>query len=170
MPPPLLAEALIVATYIPNGRLSTTIHFDTPYSRLFEAPPNLSTLCVFKCLFSPNTASTAAHKLAPRSILCVFLGYPLYHKGYCCLHHITMHIIISHRVVIYETTFPFSFTPTQPWSNQFDFLADPTNLTNPTQWCIFCPLQVLSATTSAVPGLLTAPRLTVVGHALCTVS
>jgi hypothetical protein len=65
-------------------------------------------LRVFGCLCYPNLSATAAHKLAPRSAACVFLGYPSSHKGYRCLNISTCRIIISRHVIFDETQFPFS--------------------------------------------------------------
>jgi histone deacetylase 1/2 len=81
---------------------------------------------VFGCKCYPNTSATAPHKLAPRSVLCVFLGYSLDHKGYRCLDISTNRVIIARHVIFDESSFPFAdTTPTasRPPSN-LDFLDD----------------------------------------------
>jgi histone deacetylase 1/2 len=52
-------------------------------------------------------SSTAAHKLAPRSSLCVFLGYSLEHKGYRCLELESNRILTSRHVIFDESFFSF---------------------------------------------------------------
>ena len=76
---------------------------------------------------TPNLSATASHKLAPRSTLCIFLGYTTHHKGCCCLDLISNTAIILHHVTFDEMVFPF--TEHHPSSNQvyFDFLDDFTN-------------------------------------------
>lgn len=48
---------------------------------------------------------TAPHKLMPRSILCLFLGYDASHCEYCCLHVPTSRVYISYYVLFHETIF-----------------------------------------------------------------
>jgi hypothetical protein len=64
------------------------------------------------------------HKLAPRSSLCVFLGYSENHKGYRCLDLDSNRLIISRHVVFDESSFPFAekFDPLP--SSDFDFLSE----------------------------------------------
>jgi hypothetical protein len=65
-------------------------------------------LRVFGCLCYPNLYATTAHKLAPRSTRCVFLGYPREHKGYRCFDLHTRRVIISRHVIFDESIFPYS--------------------------------------------------------------
>jgi hypothetical protein len=51
--------------------------------------------------------STSAHKLAPRSITCVFIGYLADHRGYRCYNINTGRVITSRHVVFDEAAFPF---------------------------------------------------------------
>jgi hypothetical protein len=78
-------EALRSATYLLNLRPTKTLDFDTPHFTLFGVHPNLSHLHVFGFKCYPNLSTTAPNKLAPRSIVSVFLGYPSEHKCYHCL-------------------------------------------------------------------------------------
>ena len=112
MPPSLWAEALHTATLLINIRPANANHLTTPHELLFGTPPSYSNIRVFGCLWYPNTTSTSANKLSPRSTKCVFLGYPSRHKGYRCLDLSTRHIIISRHVVFDEQTFPYA--PTTP--------------------------------------------------------
>jgi histone deacetylase 1/2 len=85
MPSCYWAEAVATATHLVNLRPSQAICFAIPYTCLHNNPPDYSALRVFGCLCYPNQSATAPHKLAPRSVACVFLGYPSNHKGYRCL-------------------------------------------------------------------------------------
>lgn len=75
-------------------------------------------------------SSTAPHKLAPHSSLCVFLGYSSEHKGYRCLELQLNRILISRHVVFDESFFPFSDMSTTPMApSALDFLTDDHDLT-----------------------------------------
>jgi hypothetical protein len=88
------AEALHTATYLLNLRPTKTLSFTTPHFVLYGIHPDLSYLHVFWCKCYLNFSDTAAHKLAPHSTVCVFIGYPTEHKGYRCLDVATNQIII----------------------------------------------------------------------------
>ena len=62
---------------------------------------------MFGCLCYPNTSATTTHKLATRSVACVFLGYPSDHRGYRCYDIATRRVYTSRHVVFVEHTFPF---------------------------------------------------------------
>lgn len=84
MPPQWWAEALATSTYLLNRRPCKSQAITTPYELLHGHAPDFRLLRVFGCLCYPNLTATGAHKLAPRSIPCVFLGYPDGRKGYRC--------------------------------------------------------------------------------------
>ncbi|KAJ9540484.1 hypothetical protein OSB04_026990 [Centaurea solstitialis] len=73
--------------------------------------------------FSGNTWSTTPHKLTPRSIPCVFLGYPLQHRGYLCHDLSTKQFFISRHVTFVEDVFPFASSAPFPIPS-YDFLTD----------------------------------------------
>ena len=122
MPPSYWVEALHTATYLLNRHPTKTLASATPFFVLFKTQPSYDHLRVFGCRCYPNLSSTTAHKLAPRSVACVFLGYPSEHKGYHCLDLSTNRIIISRHVIFSETSFPFSEVSSPP-SSDFDFLS-----------------------------------------------
>jgi hypothetical protein len=59
----------------------------------------------YKCY--PYTRPYSSHKLTPRSIPCVFLGYSSRYKYYKCLDLSTNRVYISRHVIFYELSFPF---------------------------------------------------------------
>jgi hypothetical protein len=63
------------------------------------------------CACCPNLSTKATHKLAPRSIRYVFLGYSVDHKGYRSLNLFTNNIVVSCHVVFYEADFSFLVSP-----------------------------------------------------------
>jgi hypothetical protein len=75
-------EAMHTATYLYNRHPCRPIHLCTPYEFLFLQKSYYSHLRSFEYLCFPNLSATISHKLAPRSVACVFLGYPREHKGY----------------------------------------------------------------------------------------
>jgi hypothetical protein len=85
-----------------------SLRFSIPHQALFGAPPAYDHLRVFGCRCYPNLSATATHKLAPRSILCVFFGYSAHHKGYRYLDLSSHKVIISRHVTFDENVFLFS--------------------------------------------------------------
>lgn len=108
LPPSFWPDALATSTYLLNRRPCRPREHATPYELLFGTPPDYAHLRVFGCLCYPNTASTAPHKLAPRSARCIFLGYPMDHRGYKCYNPDTKRVIVSRHVYFDELCFPFA--------------------------------------------------------------
>jgi hypothetical protein len=81
LPPVYWVEALHTATLLVNRIPTKTLSSSTPYFHLYSTQPTYDHLRVFGCACYPNMSSTAPHKLAPRSSLCVFLGYSSEHKA-----------------------------------------------------------------------------------------
>ena len=115
LPPVYWVEALHTATYLVNRLPTKTLAFLTPHTSLYSTQPSYAHLWVFGCACYPNTSSTAPHKLAPRSSLCVFLGYSSEHKGYRCLELQSNRILISRHVIFYESFFLSLPCPPRPW-------------------------------------------------------
>lgn len=107
LPKQFWVEALHTATHVLNRRPSSAIAHQTPHFRLLGRHPSYDHLRVFGCLCFPNTYATSPHKLAPRAVRYVFLGYALEHKGYRCLDLASRRVIISRHVVFDETVFPY---------------------------------------------------------------
>ena len=124
MPPSYWVEALSTATVLLNILPTKTLEFSTPHLALFGKPPTYDHLRVFGCKCYPNMSATAIHKLAPRSVLCVFLGYSAHHKGYRCLDLSSNRVIISRHVIFDETAFPFAEHHGPRTPADLEFLAD----------------------------------------------
>ncbi|KAJ9546206.1 hypothetical protein OSB04_025913 [Centaurea solstitialis] len=120
LPPKFWVEALLSSVHTFNLLPSTTIQYKTPFEVLFGFFPTYSYLRVFGCLCYPNTSPTSAHKLAPRSSACVYLGPRTDHRGYRCLDLITQQVIISRHVNFDETHFPFPDFQPSPSSEDYD--------------------------------------------------
>jgi hypothetical protein len=127
MPSTYWVEALSTATFLINHLPSTKTPNTTPFQLLHNRPPTYSDLRVFGCLCYPNTSATATHKLSPRSVPCVFLGYPSSHKGCRCLNLVTQKLIISHHIIFDETVFPFHFRYPDGHGTSMDFLLPPAS-------------------------------------------
>lgn len=128
VPPSYWVEALHHATYLRNILPTKTLDDHTPHHALFGSAPVYDHLRVFGCACYPNLSATAAHKLAPRSALCIFLGYSDNHKGYRCLDLASNRVIISRHVIFDEHCFPFVTQSASPAPADLSFLDDFTNL------------------------------------------
>jgi hypothetical protein len=113
-------ERLHTATYLLNRLPTTAIQTACPHLDLFGSAPSYEHLHVFGCMCYPNTTATAPHKLSPRSIRCVFLGYSVDHKGYRCLDLLTNRLIVSQHVLFDEDSFPLTASPSL---TDLDFLC-----------------------------------------------
>jgi hypothetical protein len=115
------AEGLHTATYLLNRLPTTAIQAACPHLALFGSAPSYEHLRVFGCTCYPNTTTTAPHKLSPCSTRCVFLGYPVDHKGCRCLDLSTTRLIVSRHVGFYEDSFPLTASPSL---TDLDFLCE----------------------------------------------
>jgi histone deacetylase 1/2 len=127
MPPEYWADALYNATHLLNLRPTKPLRLTTPHEALFSSPPSYDYLRVYGCLCYPNTSATITHKLQPRSLPCVFIGYAPEHKGYRCLDRTTGRVYTSRHVTFDENSFPFAAThhPT-PDDFPFDMFLPPS--------------------------------------------
>jgi hypothetical protein len=98
--------AVFTATHLINRLPTPNLKQKTPWEILFHTPPNIQYLRTFGCQCFPLLTPYAAHKLHPKTISCVFLGYPTNTKGYLCLDPITKRIYTSRHVLFNENVFP----------------------------------------------------------------
>ena len=111
VPPRFWPDALSTASLLVNIRPSRARGNFAPHHLLFGSPPSYDDLRVFGCLCYPSTASTTPHKLAPRSVACIFLGYPPNTKGYRCYDPVSHRVFTSRHVYFDERSFPFHQVP-----------------------------------------------------------
>lgn len=126
-------EAVATATFLINRMPSFTLQNLSPYEVLFQTPPDYSSLKVFGCQCFPWLRPYVSHKLQPKSIPCVFLGYHPSVKGYRCLDPHSGKIYLSRHVVFHEHIFPYKFSssPSPPESlSQVSHFFWPPNLSS----------------------------------------
>lgn len=101
-------DAFTSATYIINRLPSKLLQNKSPFELLFGASPNYDTFRIFGCRVFPYLRDYAPHKLAPRSISCVFIGYNTNYKGYQCLDLSTSRVYTTRHAQFDESSFPFT--------------------------------------------------------------
>ncbi|KAB2635458.1 retrofit [Pyrus ussuriensis x Pyrus communis] len=80
----------------------------SPYEKLFAKVPNYRFLKTFGCTCFPHLVPYNKHKLMPKSIPCVFIGYDNNYKGYRCLDVASGKVYMSRNVEFDELTFPYN--------------------------------------------------------------
>lgn len=125
LPPVYWVEALNIAAHLFNLLPSTAIKNEILFTKLFHKPVCYNHLRLFGCLCYPNLTSIAQHKFSPRSTACVFLGFPISHKGYRCLDLITHKVIISRQVIFDENSFHFSTNKPSSFETQSHDISPP---------------------------------------------
>ncbi|KAI4347888.1 hypothetical protein L6164_008664 [Bauhinia variegata] len=114
------------AAYLINRLPTPTLSNSSPYHRLFGAPPNYLKLRSFGCLCYPWLRPYASHKLDPKSIPCIFIGYSKTQSAYYCLDPTTHKVYTSRHVQFVETEFPYARLSTCTRINP---------MPNPDHWC-----------------------------------
>ena len=74
-------HAVAHAVFLINRMPSKTIGMVSPFQKLFNTLPEISSLKVFGSAIYPYLRPYNDHKLQPRSTQCVFLGYLSGYKG-----------------------------------------------------------------------------------------
>lgn len=100
--------AFSTVVYLINRLPTPTLQLFSPYVKLFGTSPNYSKLRNFGCLCYPWLRPYSSHKLAPRSTLCVFLGYSSTQSAYLCLDPVTSRLYTSRHVKFVESIFPLN--------------------------------------------------------------
>jgi hypothetical protein len=126
-------HALQMATYLLNILPCKTLQNQSPTQLLYHRDPIYTHLRVFGCLCYPLFPPSNIHKLQPRSTPCVFLGYPLNHRGYKCFDLSNRKLIISRHVIFDENQFPFTKIHS-PSPHSYNFLNDDLHTYLVHQW------------------------------------
>ena len=92
--------------------------FISPWECLFGSIPSYSSFRSFGCACYPLLRPYSKHKLLPRSVQCVFLGYPSNAKGFLYFDPISSRFFVSRHVKFDETMFPFHKISSSPSLNQ----------------------------------------------------
>ncbi|CAJ2666261.1 unnamed protein product [Trifolium pratense] len=136
-------HAMTTAAYLINRLPTPILGYQSPYSKLIRISPDYHKLKCFGCLCFPWIKPYANHKLAPKSTMCVFVGYSADQHAYLCLDPSTGRIYTSRHVKFVETEFPFRSLVAQPITSTtsqtgplqlpvLPTIAPPTASTNPT--------------------------------------
>ena len=118
-------SAFAFSIYIINRLLTPILQNKSPLEKLIHQQPNYSFLRIFGCACYPFTRPLSKQKFQFHSLICIFLGYNLDHKGYLCLTN-SRKILISGHVIFNENFFPFStdfFKLSSPISKLLDLLS-----------------------------------------------
>ncbi|XP_068666655.1 uncharacterized protein [Aristolochia californica] len=105
-------EAITTAAYLINRIPSSVLQFQTPLSVLHKtisapAVPNLPPK-VFGCVAFVHLHKSLRHKLEPRALKCVFVGYAQHQKGYRCYHPPSRKLYVTLDVVFHEENMYYS--------------------------------------------------------------
>ncbi|KAI4303074.1 hypothetical protein MLD38_038749 [Melastoma candidum] len=102
LPTKFWADAVSTANFVVNRLPSSAINYDVPYELLYRKQFNYNILRPFGCLCFPYIGHIAPHKLANRSVPCVFLGYSDLHKGFRCFDPVNGRLYTSRHVRFLE--------------------------------------------------------------------
>lgn len=108
LPQKFWVEAFTTATFLINRLPLHHLGNVSPYEKLFTKVPDYRFLKTFGCTCFPHLVPYNKHKLMPKSIPCVFIGYDNNYKGYRCLDVASGKVYISRNVQFDELTFPYN--------------------------------------------------------------
>lgn len=91
------------AIHLINRLLTSTLSHKIPYELFYQKNFTYGYLRTFGSFLKPF----ASHKLKPKSIPCIFWGYPPNHKGYWCIDITSRKVYLNPHVVFHETHFSF---------------------------------------------------------------
>ena len=117
--------AFSTASFLINRLPSSVIGLISPWELVNGVSPSLSAFKTFACACYPYICPYNKHKLHPRFVECVFLGYPPLSKGYLCLDTSTNKVYITSYALFNENLFPFAVNPTLTHAH-LPFSADVT--------------------------------------------
>ncbi|KAJ0099515.1 hypothetical protein Patl1_20748 [Pistacia atlantica] len=98
--------AFQTVTYRINRQPTPLLQNKSPFEVLFGQRANYLKLRKFGCLCYPLTRPYNAHKLQPKSIPCIFIGYSQTENAYKCMDPLTGQIYVSRHVTFHELQSP----------------------------------------------------------------
>ncbi|KAK9060122.1 hypothetical protein SSX86_020826 [Deinandra increscens subsp. villosa] len=101
-------DAFSTATYTINRLPTKVLGNKSPFEVIYNRRPVYDNFRTFGCQVFPYLRDYAAHKLAPRSLACIFMGYCSQYKGYKCLEPLSSRVYITRHARFNESMFPFS--------------------------------------------------------------
>ncbi|KAJ0474222.1 putative RNA-directed DNA polymerase [Helianthus annuus] len=155
VPASFWVDAFTSATYVINRVPTPLLENKSPFQILFDQVPNYSNFRVYGCRVFPYLRDYAKHKLEPRSLPCIFLGYSTSYKGFRCLDPSTNRVFISRLARFNKSSFPFQDTndskelhnfllttfyedtPTAPHTPSPSY-SDPASSVSPDNLCPVC--------------------------------
>jgi len=99
---------MTTAAYLINRLPTPILGYQSPYAKLLKINPDYHKLKCFGCLCFPWIKAYANHKLAPKSAMCIFVGYSADQHAYLCLDPTTGRIYTSRHVKFVESEFSYS--------------------------------------------------------------
>uniref|UniRef100_A0A2N9IXE5 Integrase catalytic domain-containing protein n=1 Tax=Fagus sylvatica TaxID=28930 RepID=A0A2N9IXE5_FAGSY len=109
--------AVSTATHLINKLPTPILSNKSPWELLFKSKPSISHLKAFGCQCFPLLTPYNSHKLQPKSVPCIFVGYPSNSKGYICFDPSSHRFYTSRHVLFNETVFPGLTTSIQSSSS-----------------------------------------------------
>lgn len=100
-------DCVLAATHIINMLPTPVLQYKSPFEIMFNKIPDYSHLRAFGCLCYISDLYSTPDKFAPKTLKCVFLGYPFNKKGYRVMDLNTRKCYVSRDVKFVESTFPF---------------------------------------------------------------
>ncbi|TYJ99589.1 Beta-galactosidase [Cucumis melo var. makuwa] len=139
LPSYLWGDAILTAAHLINRMSSRILHLQTPLDCLKESYPSTRhvsevLLRVFGCTAYVHNFGPNQTKFTPRAQACVFVGYPLDHRGYKCFHPPSRKYFVTMDITLCENRpyFPVSHLQgegvSEESNNTFEFV-EPTPIT-----------------------------------------
>jgi hypothetical protein len=73
-------DVFATSVYLIN-KLPSSSHQPSPYTQLLNKPPTYNSFRILGCACYPHLRPYTDHKLQPRALPCVFIGYALSQKA-----------------------------------------------------------------------------------------
>ena len=109
-------DCILTATHLINMLPTPVLNYKSPHEVLFHEPPDYSSLKAFGCLCYISDLYYPPDKFKPKTLRCVFLGYPFNKKGYRVMELTTKKCYITRDIKFVEHQFPFHTISASPKS------------------------------------------------------